>query len=133
MSFLLDTNIYSAHLRRPSGLSHRFTQHSGRLFVPGIVVAELYTWAYIQDDPTKIFAAIETLLEHDVKVLPYDESCACVFGKMNGELRRQGITISPIDLLIASVARTHDLTMVTHNVSDFSAIPELQVVDWLVS
>jgi hypothetical protein len=26
MSFLLDTNIVSAHLRRPAGLAHRFTQ-----------------------------------------------------------------------------------------------------------
>jgi tRNA(fMet)-specific endonuclease VapC len=101
--------------------------------VPSIVVAELYTWAYIQDDPAKILAAIETLLKHDVKVLPYDVSCAHVFGKLKGELRRQGITVSPIDLLIASVARTHDLTMVTHNVSDFSAIPDLRVVDWLAS
>ena len=96
MSFLLDTNICSAHLRRPSGLSHRFTQHSGQLFVPSIVVAELYTWAYIQDDPAKILAAIETLLKHDVKVLPYDVSCAHVFGKLKGELRRQGITVSPM-------------------------------------
>jgi len=133
VSFLLDTNICSAHLRRPAGLSHRFTQHTGRLFVPSIVVAELYTWAYIQDDPTKILAAIETFLKDDVQSLPYDENCAHVFGKLNGKLRRRGITVSPIDLLIASVAHAHDLTMVTHNVSDFSAIPDLQIVDWLAS
>ncbi len=133
MSFLLDTNICSAHLRRPSGLSHRFTQHSGRLLVPSIVVAELYTWAYIQDDPTKILTAIETLLRHDVKVLLFDEDCAHVFGKLNGKLRRQGITVSPVDLLIASVAHAHDLTLVTHNLSDFSSIPNLRVVDWLTS
>ena len=133
MSFLLDTNICSAHLRRPAGLSHRFTQHTGRLLVPSIVVAELYTWAYIQDDPTKILSAIETLLKHDVKVLPFDEKCALVFGKMNGRLRLQGITISPVDLLIASVAQTHDLTLVTNNLADFSSIPDLRIVDWLVS
>jgi len=97
VTFLLDTNICSAHLRRPSWLSHRFTQHLDRQFVPSIVVAEIYTWAYIQDDPTKFLAPIETLLKHDVKVLPYDVSCAHVFGKLKGELRRQGITVSPID------------------------------------
>jgi predicted nucleic acid-binding protein len=32
MSFLLDTNILSAHLRRPSGLAHRFFQYSGQLY-----------------------------------------------------------------------------------------------------
>jgi len=133
VSFLLDTNICSAHLRRPAGLSHRFTQHTGRLLVPSIVVAELYTWAYIQDDPTKILTAVKILLKQDVKVLPFDENCAITFGKLNGKLRRQGITISPVDLLIASVAQTHDLTLVTNNLADFSAIPDLRVVDWLVS
>ena len=131
MSFLLDTNICSAHLRRPAGLTHRFVQHSGRLFVPTIVLAELYTWAYIQDDPTKVLAAVETLLKHEVQVLSFDENCAHDFGSLNGELLRQGITVSPVDLLIAAVARTHDLTLVTHNISDFSAIPDLRLDDWL--
>ena len=31
MSYLLDTNICSAHIRRPAGLAHRFVQYSGRL------------------------------------------------------------------------------------------------------
>jgi tRNA(fMet)-specific endonuclease VapC len=33
--------------------------------------------------------------------------------------------------MIASVALVHDLTLVTHNVSDFKNIPDLHVVDWL--
>jgi len=32
MSFLLDTNICSAHLKRPGGLAHRMIQYSGRLY-----------------------------------------------------------------------------------------------------
>jgi hypothetical protein len=31
MSFLLDTNICSAHLKRPAGLMRRFVQHWGGL------------------------------------------------------------------------------------------------------
>ncbi len=131
MSFLLDTNICSAHLRRPRGLAHRFTQHAGRLHASSIVVAELYTWAYIQDDPTKILLAIETLLHNEVTVLSYDKQCAEEFGKMRGALRRQGVTVSPVDLLIASVALANDLTLVTNNVADFERIPDLRIVDWL--
>ncbi len=131
MSFLLDTNICSAHLRRPRGLTHRFIQHAGRLHVSSIVVAELYTWAYIQEDPTKILDAIETLLRSEVNILPYDKQCAEEFGKLRGSLRRQGITVSPVDLLIASVAQAHDLVLVTNNVADFARIPDLQIVDWL--
>jgi hypothetical protein len=32
MSFLLDTNVVSAYLKRPRGLTHRFIQYSGRLY-----------------------------------------------------------------------------------------------------
>ena len=39
MSFLLDTNILSAHLRRPSGLAHRFVQYYGRLYTSSVVLA----------------------------------------------------------------------------------------------
>ena len=39
MSFLLDTNILSEHLRRPSGLVHRFVQHSGRLYTSSVYMA----------------------------------------------------------------------------------------------
>jgi hypothetical protein len=42
MSFLLDTDHLSAHLRRPSGLAHRFMQHSGRLYTPSVALARRY-------------------------------------------------------------------------------------------
>ena len=50
MTYLLDTNIISAHLRRPAGLQHRFIQHGGRIAVPTIVLAELYAWAFGKAD-----------------------------------------------------------------------------------
>jgi predicted nucleic acid-binding protein len=49
MSYLLDTNICSAHARRPGGVAHRFIQHAGRLSMPTIVLAELYAGAYMLD------------------------------------------------------------------------------------
>lgn len=54
MSYLLDTNILSAHLRRPSGLQHRFVQHSGRLYTSSVALAELYDWAYRRPDPAHL-------------------------------------------------------------------------------
>jgi hypothetical protein len=39
VSFLLDTNILSAHLRRPAGLAHRFFQHSGGLYTSAVSLA----------------------------------------------------------------------------------------------
>ena len=104
MSFLLDTDTCSAHLKRPSGLMHRFVQHSGGLYIPTIVLGELYAWAYHRQNPTSIMQQIENDLLPDVGVLVFDSDCAKEFGRVRGLLLQQGISVSKMDLLIASVA-----------------------------
>ncbi|NLF68455.1 MAG: type II toxin-antitoxin system VapC family toxin [Candidatus Anammoximicrobium sp.] len=129
MSYLLDTNIVSAHLRRPAGLTHRFIQHSGRLSIPTLVLAELYAWAYGRDNPTPLLEKIRRLLD-DVELLGFDQDTAERFGIIQTQLLRRGITVNPVDLMIASVALVHDLTVVTHNTKDFQNIPGLRLEDW---
>jgi tRNA(fMet)-specific endonuclease VapC len=131
MSFLLDTNTCSAHVRRPSGLTHRFTQHAGRLHIPTIVLGELYAWAHRRPNPAPLLTAIEEELLGDIRVLPYDEQCAWEFGRIRGTLLRAGISVSTVDLMIASVALVQNLTLVTHNTADFRHIPGLRLEDWL--
>lgn len=128
---MLDTNICSAHLKRPAGLTHYFIQHSGRLFVPMPVVGELYTWAHHRNSPQQLIHRIENELLKDVVILDVDKPCAIEFGRLNGQLLRVGITINPVDLMIATVALVHDLTLVTHNARDFRQIPGLRLEDWL--
>ena len=130
MSHLLDTNICSAHFRRPGGLAHQFLQYAGRLFVPTVVLGELYTGAYHVDDPAPLLQKIADLLE-DVRVLEFDHACAEQFGKVRGTLLRRGISIPTADLMIGAVALVHDLTLVTNNTADFQNIPALQIDDWL--
>jgi tRNA(fMet)-specific endonuclease VapC len=133
MSFLLDTDHLSAHLRRPSGLAHRFFQYSGRLYTSSVALAELFVWAYNRADPTKTLTAIDELLFQEVSVLEYDLDCANEFGQIRIQLRRSGIEVPSVDLLIASVALVYDLTLVTHNTADFQSIPGLRLDDWLTS
>jgi tRNA(fMet)-specific endonuclease VapC len=131
MNFLLDTNICSAHLRRPARLAHKLEQYSGRLFISTVVLGELYAWAYRRDKPSKLLAAIEDDLTKDVAVLHFDELCAFEFGKLRGSFIKQGIAAETADLMIAATALVHELTLVTNNVKDFQRIPNLQIVDWL--
>ena len=48
-------------------------------------------------------------------------------------MRRQGIEVPSVDLLIASVALVYDLTVVTHNTTHFENIPGLRLDDWLTA
>jgi tRNA(fMet)-specific endonuclease VapC len=130
MSFLLDSDICSAYLRRPGSLFARFMQYSGRLWISTITLSDLYTWAYKQDDPTVILNKVHDFLL-DVQVLPFDETCALELGKTRGRSLRQGIEFSPVDLMIGSIALVHNLTLVTHNTVDFQNIPGLRLEDWL--
>jgi tRNA(fMet)-specific endonuclease VapC len=118
MSFLLDTDVCSAHFRRPSGFSHRFIQHSGRLFVSSVVLGELYAGAFHYPDPAPLLDRIAELLQ-DLPVIPFDEVCARRFGLVRGNLLKQGISVPSADLMIAATALSHDLILVTHNTADY--------------
>jgi tRNA(fMet)-specific endonuclease VapC len=104
--------------------------YGGRLWISTITSSDLYTWAYKQDDPTQILEKVADFLQ-DVKQLSFDESCALELGKLRGTLLRQGITVSPVDLMIGTTALVHNLRLVTHNTKDFRNIPGLQIEDWL--
>ncbi|HEX8199047.1 MAG TPA: type II toxin-antitoxin system VapC family toxin [Isosphaeraceae bacterium] len=130
MSFLLDTNVCSGIMRKDRRLFSRTNQYTGRLFTSRIVVAELYAWAHAKIDPAPILKRVDLLL-HDVGVLEFADDCADQFGRLKGQLRPRGITIPPLDLLIASTSLVHGFTLVTHNTRDFAPIPGLAVVDWL--
>jgi tRNA(fMet)-specific endonuclease VapC len=132
MSFLLDTDTCSFHLKRPSGLIHRFVQHSGGLYLSTIALAELYAWAYRRANPPMLLQAMAKDLLRDVTVLDFDASCAEQFGKVRGALLQRGIQVATPDLMIASVALVHNLTLVTHNTADFQNIPGLRLDDWLI-
>lgn len=131
MNYLLDTNVCSAFVKRPSSLFHKFVQHSGRLATTTIVLAELSAWAYRRQRPDTLLRPIENELLSEVTLLDFDRRCANRFGRLRAELLSQGIGGNPVDLMFAAVALEHDLTLVTHNVRHFEPIPGLRVEDWL--
>ncbi|RPI81694.1 MAG: type II toxin-antitoxin system VapC family toxin, partial [Planctomycetaceae bacterium] len=101
-----------------------------RLYAPSVALAELFVWAYNRPDATRILQAIDTLFFEDVRVLDFDRDCAREFGRLRVELRRSGIEVPSIDLMIATTALLYDLTLVTNNTSDFQRIPDLRLQDW---
>jgi len=130
MSFLVDTDICSAHLRCPSKLAQRFIQHTGQISISCVTLAELYAGAYEHSQVDRLLTLIADLLT-DVQVLDFDSDCVDTFRQIRGTLRQQGIAVPTTDLMIASAALAHDLTMVTHNTKRFQSIPSLRLEDWM--
>ena len=130
MNFLLDTNICSAYLKGDTRVFNRFIQHTGGLSVSMIVVGELYSWVYRSKTNPDRLRGLSALLS-ELQLLPVDHDVARKFGETRAALLDQGRPIPEIDLLIASTALVYDLTLVTHNVRDFTSVPVLRIEDWL--
>ncbi len=62
--------------------------------------------------------------------LPFDDRCAHDYGVIRADLAAQGTPIGANDLMIAAIARAHDLMLVTHNTKEFSRVAGLRVEDW---
>jgi tRNA(fMet)-specific endonuclease VapC len=63
-------------------------------------------------------------------VLEFDEEDARQAGQIGAHLGSKGTPIGPYDVLIAGQARARDLTLVTHDTSEFRRVPGLKVEDW---
>lgn len=70
MSFLLDANVCSIHLRRPSGLTHRSIQHSGRIHIATVVLLKDVFLRLIRERPA--IGSAEKLLA-DSPVLSFQD------------------------------------------------------------
>ena len=51
---------------------------------------------------------------------------------VRADLLDRGIVVGELDLLIAATALVHNLTLVTHNTTDYRNIPNLRLADRLV-
>ncbi len=60
------------------------------------------------------------------RVLPFDQPAAAQFTR----LRKARVRIGTMDLRIAAIALSHQLTVLTRNTRDFEQVPGLAVADW---
>jgi tRNA(fMet)-specific endonuclease VapC len=61
-------------------------------------------------------------------VLRFDAKASVVFDGLVG----QRVRIATMDLRIASIALSQDLTLLTRNHRDFSKVPQLRIEDWTI-
>ncbi|MEI8243095.1 MAG: type II toxin-antitoxin system VapC family toxin [bacterium] len=62
--------------------------------------------------------------------LPFDRAAAGHYAEIRYQLVVIGKPIGPNDLVIAAIARSRNLTLITHNRSEFTRVPGLATEDW---
>jgi tRNA(fMet)-specific endonuclease VapC len=130
--YLLDTNIWSALIRRSSAaLIKRFEAlERGRIALSPIVLGELQLGYYKGDRTPKRLAVIDTIRVHS-EVLTITSRVADTYGQLRTQLETAGTPIGPNDTWIAAEALHHKFVLVTDNIREFSRVPGLRVENWL--
>jgi tRNA(fMet)-specific endonuclease VapC len=94
-----------------------------------VVVAELRYGAEASAHPPKEHAKIDAFAAQFVS-LPFDDAAARLYAEIRRALASVGKQIGPYDTMIAAIALSHDLILVTHNTSEFGRVPGLKLEDW---
>ena len=131
MMYLLDTNVCVRYLNGRSVAIRRRLEAIDleEVAVCAIVKAELFYGAMRSNNPDQTLAIQERFLRV-FESLPFDDRAASISGRIRAQLAAAGTPIGPYDMQIAAIAIANNLTLVTHNVREFSRVEGLQIEDW---
>jgi tRNA(fMet)-specific endonuclease VapC len=131
MEYLLDTDICIYLIKNhPPEIQRRFRQHPlHSLRLSSTSLFELRYGVSKSSNQRSNQAALDTFLRM-IELVELDAAAAIAAAECRANLERQGTPIGPYDLLIAGVALSRDMTLVSNNVREFSRIEGLRVENW---
>mgnify|MGYP001565221674 CR=1 FL=1 len=130
MIYLLDTNTCVYAIKRRPEVLRRLQERSPDDFaVSAITVAELRFGAAKSSRPTETRRSVDAFLK-PFEVLPFGNDAASEYAPLRLALEGAGQPIGERDLLIAATAKARGMTVVTHNLREFSRVPGLNVENW---
>ena len=103
--------------------------HLETLPFSSITLAELYYGIMKSSNPKKNQEALDKFLI-PLEILYFDYPATIEYGKIRADLEKKGTPIGALDTLIASHAKSLNLTLVTNNEKEFERIPDLKIENW---
>ena len=127
---LLDTNtcIYIINNRPPNVLERFRKYKAGEVGISSIAASEL-AYGVAKSGSLKNRKALEMFLA-PLQILPFDSQCLWIYADLRAALEKQGLSIGPMDTLIAAQALSIDGTLVTNNIKEFVRVPKLKLENW---
>lgn len=133
LEYLLDTDTCIYLLKGHQKVKDKVAQAGVEaLSVAIVTVGELYFGAY---NSARVDANLEKVRAFvsppGPTILAIDDAAVECFGRFKAELRRAGTPIGDVDLLIAGVAASRGLTVITNNIAHFQRVPGISLETWL--
>jgi len=134
LRYLLDTNTLS-ELGRPRPDDRALTRLRE---APDTLATTTTCWHELRYGVERLLPSRQrdrlTAMLHDIEstvaILPFDKAAAAWLASERARLDRAGRPVPLVDAMIAAVAATRGLTLVTRNTSDFGSLRGLDVETW---
>jgi tRNA(fMet)-specific endonuclease VapC len=129
--FILDTDIcvYLLNGKAPAAESRLRGLPRDSVGVTAITVAELRYGALNSVRPQKNMERVH-LFASPLRLFPFGDREASAYAAIRTDLRRRGLPIGAMDMLIAATCITAGAVLVTNNVREFARVPGLTVDNW---
>ena len=139
--FVLDTNILLAMMRlqlEPQVATWIAAQPPDLLFTTSLSQAEILSGLAIMAEGRRrgdleAAARVMFLEDFDGRVLPFDTKAATAYADIFAARRRTGRPAATLDLMIASVARSHGASVVTRDTGGFEGCGIALINPWQMS
>lgn len=128
----LDTSFIIALMRRDPKAEKKLEEYVNKgvgLSTTPITACELFKGAYRSKRRDLEVVKVREILSR-LKVLDFSIDACEKYGKLVNDLERMGTQISDLDVMIVSLALTHNEPLVTADRDRFERIPGLIVESW---
>ena len=129
--YMLDTNIASHIIRGAQTVRDRLIRAPMRAITVSVVTeAELRYGVAKRGSPQKLATLVQEFLIR-VEVAPWTQPVARVYADLRAACEAAGVTLGPLDMMIAAHAKATAATLVTNDRA-FSRVPAgaLTLEDW---
>jgi tRNA(fMet)-specific endonuclease VapC len=127
--YMLDTNMVSHLLKgHPDVVRQVTSKPMGSLCISAITEGELRFGLAKRPAAKRLQIVVQEFLRR-VDGLPWESAVAESYGVVRADLERQGRTLAPLDLLIATHAYSLGAVLVTNDKA-FSQVTDLHIEDW---
>ena len=131
MIYLLDTNTCIQLWQRNNARvrAHFSACSPSDVSLCSVVKAELLFGALNSQNKVANTALLKKLFA-PLHSFEFDDTAAHCYAEIRMDLSARGKIIGANDLMIAAIAMANQLTIVTHNTSEFSRVQNLSIEDW---
>ncbi|WP_297482159.1 type II toxin-antitoxin system VapC family toxin [Ferrovum sp.] len=127
--YMLDTNTVRCLVKKdPTAMQRAKDMPISSLCISALTKGELLFGLAKRPEAIRLHGAVREFLRC-VDVMPWDERVAEHYAQIRASLERQGKTLAPLDLLIASHAESIGAVLVTNDQA-FRSMGSLRVEDW---